>query len=290
MALSMRSDIYLDGELKALLAGFSWALVDQKTRSVLATAVLEATLKELAKAQQEFAALDPDVPDADGAVGNEKMRRFFAGHPSYDNFISTQMLAKVDPACRAIMESGELQVPFYAIAGGCYALYLEVLEALPELSDEQLAAGLPGDKVLQILRDTLWRRDECLCFLTELQKVIAAWPDGDLPGVSASMQSLRELLNGFFMSCQFKTAETFYICCVIDLINNGPRSLPGVDAPLGSLLDMCSSGVIEPYIEHLKTQQLMDEAEHLRGEYQRWAPGIVRQYASLVSTVPAGGQ
>jgi hypothetical protein len=290
MALSMRSDIYLDGELKALLAGFSWALVDQKTRSVLATVVLEATLQELAKAQQEFAALDPDAPDANGTVGNEKMRRFFAGHPAYDNFISTRMLAKVDPACRAIMESGALQVPFYAIAGGCYALYLEVLEALPELSDEQLAAGLPGDKVLQVLRDALWRRDECLCFLPELQKVIADWPDGGAPAVSASMQSLKGLFNGFFMSCQFKTAETFYISCVIDLINNGPHSLPGVDAPAPSLLDLCSSGVIEPYIEHLKSQRLTDEAEHLRVEYQRWAPRIARQYASLVSAVPAGGR
>jgi hypothetical protein len=63
MALSMRNDPYLDEELKTLLAGFSWALVDQKTRAVLASVVLEATLTELAKAQQEFAALDPDVPD-----------------------------------------------------------------------------------------------------------------------------------------------------------------------------------------------------------------------------------
>ncbi len=295
MALSIRNDPYLDGELKTLLAGFSWALVDQKTRALLAAVVLGATLMDLAKAQQEFAALDPDVPDADGAVGNEKMRRFFASHPSYDNFVSTQMLAKVDPACRSIMESGALQAPFYAIAGGCYAVYLEVLQVLSggcplAGADEQLAAGLPGDKVLQILRDMLWRRDECLYFLPELRKVVAAWPDGDQPGLAASMQSLRDLLNGFFMSCQFKTAETFYICCVVDLINNGPRSLPGVDVPLGSLLDLCSPDVMEPYIGYLGAQHLADEAAHLRRQFQTWAPRITRQYASLVNTVPAGEQ
>ncbi len=290
MALSMRNDPYLDEELKTLLAGFSWALVDQKTRAVLASVVLEATLTELAKSQQEFAALDPDVPEADGAVGNEKLRRFFASHPSYDNFVSTQVLAKVDPACQAIMDSGVLQVPFYAIAGGCYAVYLEVLETLPGLSDEQLAAGLPGDKVLQILRDMLWRRDECLYFLPELRKVIAAWPDGDQPGLAASMQSLRELLSGFFMSSQFKTAETFYIDCVIGLINNGPGSLMGVGTPLGTPLDLCSPDVMEPYMERLEAQHLKDEAAHLRQEYQAWAPRIARQYASLVKTVPAGEQ
>ena len=290
MALSMRNDPYLDEELKVLLAGFSWALVDQKTRVVLASVVLEATLTELAKAQQEFLALDPDVPGTDGAVGNEKLRGFFASHPSYDNFVSTQILARVDPACRAIIDSGALQVPFYAIAGGCYAVYLEVLEALPGMSDEQLAAGLPGDKVLQILRDMLWRRDECLYFLPELRKAIAAWPDGDQPGFAASMQSLRELLNGFFMSSQFKIAETFYVDCVIGLINNGPRSLPGVNTPLGSPFDLCSPGVMEPYIEHLEAQHLTDEAAHLRQDYQAWAPRITRQYASLVKTATAGEQ
>jgi hypothetical protein len=91
------------------------------------------------------------------------------------------------------MESGALQAPFYAIAGGCYAVYLEVLQVLSggcplAGADEQLAAGLPGDKVLQILRDMLWRRDECLYFLPELRKVVAAWPDGDQPGLAASMR------------------------------------------------------------------------------------------------------
>jgi hypothetical protein len=290
MALSMRDDQYLDEELKTLLAGFSWALVDQKTRALLAAVVLEATLTELAKAQQEFAALDPEAPDADGAVGNEQMRRFFASHPSYDNFVSAQILAKVDPACRAIIDSGALRVPFYAIAGGCYAVYLKVLEALPELSDEQLAAGLPGDQVLQILRDMLWRRDECLYFLPELRKAIATWPDGDQPGLADSMQNLRKLLNGFFMSSQFKTAETFYIDCVVGLINNGPQSLPGVDIPLNSPLALCSPDVMEPYLEHLGAQCLTDEAAHLRREYQAWAPRITRQYASLFNAVPAGGQ
>jgi len=290
MALSLRNEPYLEWELKVLLAGFSWALADQKTRSVLSSVVLEATLTELARAQQEFAALDPDVPDADGAVGNEKMRRFFASHPSYDNFVSTQILARVDPASRAIIDSGSLQVPFYAIAGGCYAVYLEVLEALPKLSGEQLNAGLPGDKVLQILREMLWRRDECLFFLPELRKVIAAWPDGDQPGLAASMQSLRELLNGFFMSSQFKIVETFYIDCVVGLINNGPRSLPGVDLSLGSPMDLCIPDVMEPYLAYLGGQQLTDEAEHLRREYQAWAPRIARQYGSLVQTVSADEQ
>jgi hypothetical protein len=288
VALSIRNDQHLDHELKTLLAGFSWALVDQKTRAVLASVVLEATLTELARAQQEFAALDPDLPDTDGAVGNEKLRRFFAGHPSYDNFVSTQVLAKVDPACRAIIDSGALRVPFYAIAGGCYAVYLEVLQFLPGLSDEQLAAGLPSDQALRILRDMLWRRDECLYFLPELRKAIAAWPDADQPGLAASMQSLRELLNGFFMSSQFKTAETFYIDCVVGLINNGLRSLPGVDTPLNGPLDLCNPDLMEPYIEHLVAQHLTDEAAHLRQEYQAWAPRIARQYAGMINAVPAG--
>jgi hypothetical protein len=287
MALSMRSDPYLDQELKTLLAGFSWALVDQKTRSVLISVVLETTLTELAKAQQEFAALDPETPDADGAVGNEQMRRFFAGHPSYDNFVSAQILAKVDPACRAIVDSQALRVPFYALAGGFYAVYLEVLEALPGLSDEQLTAGLPGDQMLQILRDMLWRHDECLYFLPELRKAIAAWPDGDQPGLADSMKNLRKLLNGFFMSSQFKAAETFYIDCVVGLLNNGPQSLPGVALSLSGPLALCSPEVLEPYLDHLGAQGLTDEAAHLRQEYQAWAPRITRQYASLFQGVPA---
>ncbi len=289
MALSLRSDPYSDEELKSLLIGFSWALLDQDTRRGLVANLLDTTLTELAAAQQELAQLDLGNPANAGPDVNEKMRQFFAGHPSYDGFVSARILAEIEPAYQVVTGSGTLKIPFHAIAGGCYALCLNALDTLSETVEKQQPRGLEGGQLHQALRGALWSQQEYVHFIPLLREAIAEWPEAGQPEELAKpMHDLEQLLSGFFMSAQFNIIENLYLHCILNMVKDVPQSLPGVDASLSGFLDLCNPEVMEPYIQYLERQNQAEEAAHVRRQYQSWAPRINRKYAMLIDILPAG--
>ncbi len=282
IALSLRNDSLTDEELQTLLLAFSWAR-GQETRPILAACVLDATMTELATAQQELVELDLGSPDnADPTSGNEKMRQFFASHPTYDGFISARMIAEIEPAFRAIIKPGALEMPLYSIIGGCYALCLEALEALSGSSGHRPEAGMSGGRGHRSIQESLWSQEESIFFIPLLQAAVAGWSHVDQEeSLIVSMRQLKDLLGGYFMTCQFVVAENFYLHCILNLVQEMPRSLPGVEAPLSGFMDLCRPEVMEPYIHYLELQHQVEEADHVRQQFQVWAGRIAAKYASV---------
>jgi hypothetical protein len=274
MVLSLRKDSYTEAEARNLLVGFSCAMIDQEAREALLECISMITVKELQAAIEEYRELVKDVEDKIEESKLDELRRFFTSHPYYDDYMSAQLTAEARPALKAIIESGGLEIPFYAIAGGLYAMSYELLKIGEEYAEKQQEPVMEPDAFLRLLHDMLWEQD-AVFFLPALHRAIKTWAGGDRTDeLSSSLEPLRGLLFGFFMSAQIKMTQNLYLFCIRNMANNMPLTLPGVDAPVQTFLDLCDARVIDPYCDYLESQQQSEEASHVKQQFQAWSEKI----------------
>jgi len=261
IGMSLLYDDYSDEELKTLLIALGWLVIDD-ARDVFLYAVLQKTKSDILAADEEFASIQDKRDEKDKAELYQELRSVLRRYPIFDQMLSEEMDDDITFVLEAV-EKGEIKVdvPLYSVLGGIYAMVSKISDLGKSLL---LRRKLDTENILS-LEEMLFSSGEhhfffpeLVCFLDETAK---RTEDSKLKDCLNSLLFLLVLLSD---TKQITVLKYLYGRCIYSYISRMPFVLPETDIEFGSLNDFFDEQLIERYASHLESQELFEEADHVR--------------------------
>lgn len=260
IAMSLLYDDYSDEELKILLTGLGWLVIDD-TRDFFIHAVLCKTKSDLLAAEEEFTRIQGNR-DRDQGELYQELRSLLRRYPIYDQMLSEEMDDDINAVLNAVA-SGDLEfiVPLYSVLGGIYAVVLKI----SDLGKNFLRHRKLAPKNIQSLEEMLFSGGEYHFFFPEITYCL------DEAAVECEDSKLRDCLSSllFFLvllsdTKQITVIKYLYGRCIHSYIKKLPFVLPETELKFSTLNDFFDEQLIERYASHLESKEMFEEAAHVR--------------------------
>lgn len=256
---SLLYDDYTEDELKTLLIALGWLVIDD-TRSIFLYSVLHKTRSELVAAGEEADQILESHGDEDQYEVYEEMHLLFRKYPVYEQMLSDGISKDINPAIRAVAQ-GELpiNVPLYAVFEGTYAVISKLTDSMPTASSQEAGEKLPP------LEETLFAGGEYHYFFPEITRALdEAVLENQDNELRSSLNSLLTFLVYLKDTRQINILKFLYLRCICIHLSEFPRTIPDADLEFSSLRDYCNQELIERYADYLESQDMNEEAAHVR--------------------------
>lgn len=261
IGMSLLYDDYSDEDLKTLLTAVGWLVIDD-IRDVFLYAVLQKTKSDILAADEEFASIQEKRGEKDNAELYRELRSVLRRYPIFDLMLSEEMDDDINTVLNAVANGNlEIKVPLYSVLGGIYAMVSKISDLGKSLL---LRRKLDTENILS-LEEMLFSSGEHHFFFPEivcfLEEAAARNEDSKLKDCLNSLVFLLVLLSD---TKQITVLKYLYGRCIYSYLCRLPFVLPETDIEFSSLNDFFDEQLIERYASHLESQELFEEAAHVR--------------------------
>ncbi|MDH7578278.1 MAG: SEC-C domain-containing protein [Bacillota bacterium] len=263
--LSLLYDDYTEDEVKILLAGLGWLVVDD-TRGLFFQSVLYKTRCDLLAAGKEASEIFEKYGDENKLGVYEEIRSIFQKYPVYKRMLSADMLEGINPAVKAISQ-GEIKinVPLYSVLGGIYAIISGLADSFTSVFSRR--GVFPA--LIPPLEDVLLDGGELIFFFPEvvnfIGEAIQENQDGEL---ESSLGKLLVYLTCLHDEIQVTLLKLLYMRCICTFLDELPLALPEAGVEFDAPKDFCDGKLIQQYAGYLESQGMAEEAGHVRDVFQ----------------------
>lgn len=263
--LSLLYDDYTEDEIKILLIGLGWLVVDG-TRELFWQAVLGKTRCDLLAAGKEAG----EILEKYGKDGMlefyDEMRSIFRKYPVYKKMLAAEMVEDITSAIDAITQGEvKIEVPLYSVLGGIYAL----ISGLVDTAVAVFSRRGVSPEVLPPLEEALLDGDEYTFFLPEVAnsigKIIQENQDDEPEN---PFGELLIYLTYFQDESQLVILEFLYMWCACTFLDKLPLALPEAGVEFGAPKDFCDEKLIRRYAAYLESRGMAEEAGHVRDVFR----------------------
>jgi hypothetical protein len=278
IGMSLLFDDYTDQELKTLLTALGWLVIDD-TRDVLLYSVLQKTKSDILTADEEFVKIQKNRDNKDNAELYQELRSLLHRYPIFDQMLSEEMDDDITAVLDAVAKGDlELDVPLYSVLGGLYGM----LSKVSDLGEKFLLHQKLTPDNMPPLEETLFAGGEYHCFFPEivcfLEDAASTCEDKELRDCLESLLFFLVLLSD---TKQITVVKYLYVRGIYSYIQRLPFVLPEAELEFGSISDLCDEQLIERYASHLESQEMTEEAAHVREVFKNLGSEAKREISIL---------
>lgn len=277
MCTSLLYDDYTEDELKVLLAGLGWLVVDN-SREIFLRSVLFKTRSELAAVSKEMEGVFENNGGEQNGEAYQMLRDILDQYPAYEKMLADAIYEDAAFAVEAVIQGDvELEVPLYSVLGGIYALISELVDRFSELLDSEDRPLL----VLPSLDEALIDGDEYIFFLVGLvASIVENIKDNQGSELGDSLGKLLLYITCLNEDSQNALITFLYMRSACSFLVGLPLVVQEAGVEFGAPMDFCDEDLIERYAGYLESQGQQEEAAHVREIYRSMGEQVREQAAA----------